>query len=46
VAYTYFDDFGAWVKRRFVSPERERRLHAEEAAAGLTPEPAWGVAGD
>jgi len=43
VAYTYFDDIGAWVKRRFVSSERERELEAERKKAGLTPQP---VAGD
>lgn len=41
VAYTYFDDFGAWVKRKFVSKEREREIE-EERHAGLAPEPAWG----
>jgi HAE1 family hydrophobic/amphiphilic exporter-1 len=46
VAYTYFDDLGSWVRRRFMSAERERVLHEEEAAAGLAPEPAWGTAGD
>jgi HAE1 family hydrophobic/amphiphilic exporter-1 len=35
VAYTYFDDFGAWVKHRFVSSERERAIRAEERLAGL-----------
>jgi HAE1 family hydrophobic/amphiphilic exporter-1 len=43
VAYTYFDDIGAWVKRRFVSSERERELEAERKKAGLAPQP---VAGD
>ncbi|HEX7118200.1 MAG TPA: efflux RND transporter permease subunit [Longimicrobiales bacterium] len=42
VAYTYFDDFGAWVKRRFVSGEREREILREREEAGLAPEPAWG----
>ena len=42
VAYSYFDDFGNWVKRRFVSPEREREIEEEQERAGLTPEPAWG----
>ena len=35
VAYTYFDDFGAWVKRRFVSAEREMEITAEQRASGL-----------
>ena len=42
VAYTYFDDFGNWVKRRFVSAEREREIEEEQERAGLAPEPAWG----
>ena len=42
VAYTYFDDFGNWVKRRVVSPEREREIAEEQERAGLAPEPAWG----
>src|SRR5690606_6061091 len=42
VAYTYFDDFGLWVKRKFVSPKRERELREEQEHAGLAPEPAWG----
>ena len=29
VAYTYFDDFGGWMRRRFVSREREEALHQE-----------------
>ncbi len=45
VAYTYFDDFGNWLKRRVMSEEREREIHAEQEHAGLAPEPAWG-AGD
>ncbi len=43
VAYTYFDDIGAWFKRRFVSSERARELEAERKKAGLAPQP---VAGD
>jgi hydrophobic/amphiphilic exporter-1 (mainly G- bacteria), HAE1 family len=42
VAYTYFDDMGSWVKRRLVSKEREHEIEEEQAAAGLTPDPAWG----
>jgi HAE1 family hydrophobic/amphiphilic exporter-1 len=45
VAYTYFDDFGGWMKRLF-SPaaEREARRAREEekARGGLNPEPVWG----
>jgi HAE1 family hydrophobic/amphiphilic exporter-1 len=42
VAYTYFDDMGSWVKHRFVSAEREHQIQEEQAAAGLTPGPAFG----
>jgi hypothetical protein len=42
VAYTYFDDLGSWVRRRVVSPEREREIAEEQKEAGLSPEPAWG----
>jgi len=42
VAYTYFDDIGFWLKRKFISKEREQELHEEQEHAGLTPEPAWG----
>ncbi|HEX8359637.1 MAG TPA: efflux RND transporter permease subunit [Longimicrobium sp.] len=42
VAYTYFDDFGGWVKRKLVSPSRERELQEERDHSGLAPEPAWG----
>ena len=42
VAYTYFDDFGVWVRRKLVSPEREREMQEEQEQAGLAPEPAWG----
>ncbi len=44
VAYTYFDDFGTWLKRRVMSEEREREIHAEQEHAGMAPEPVWGVA--
>jgi HAE1 family hydrophobic/amphiphilic exporter-1 len=42
LAYTYFDDMGAWFKRKVLSPERERELRAEREEAGLTPQPAAG----
>ena len=42
VAYTYFDDFGGWVRKRVVSREREAELERERQEAGLEPEPAWG----
>ncbi len=35
VAYTYFDDFGTWVKRRFVSEAREMEITAEQEVSGL-----------
>jgi HAE1 family hydrophobic/amphiphilic exporter-1 len=35
VAYTYFDDMGAWMKRRFVSEARERQMHEEAVHAGI-----------
>ncbi len=42
VAYTYFDDFGTWMKQRFVSPERDRTIHREQEEAGMAPGPIWG----
>jgi HAE1 family hydrophobic/amphiphilic exporter-1 len=42
VAYTYFDDFGNWIKHKFVSKEREQQIHEEQVAAGLAPAPVWG----
>jgi HAE1 family hydrophobic/amphiphilic exporter-1 len=39
VAYTYFDDFGAWMKGKFVSPERAREIEREQVEAGLAPDP-------
>jgi HAE1 family hydrophobic/amphiphilic exporter-1 len=42
VAYTYFDDMGNWVKRRFVSREEEAAREAERKEAGAVAEPAWG----
>jgi HAE1 family hydrophobic/amphiphilic exporter-1 len=35
VAYSYFDDFGHWVKRRFVSEERELEITAEQEISKL-----------
>jgi HAE1 family hydrophobic/amphiphilic exporter-1 len=35
VAYSYFDDFGTWVKRRFVSETRELEITAEQEISGL-----------
>ena len=37
-----FDDFGGWVKRKLVSPEREREIAEEQERSGMAPEPAWG----
>ena len=42
VAYTYFDDFGGWVKRKVVSREHEAEVEAEAREAGAVPEPAFG----
>lgn len=42
VAYTYFDSFGEWVKRKFVSKEREHEIEEEQRTSGLAPEPIWG----
>jgi len=33
VAYTYFDDIGEWIKRRFVSREHEAEVEAERREA-------------
>ncbi len=35
VAYTYFDDFGSWVKHKLVSKEREDEIARERAASGM-----------
>ena len=43
VAYTYFDDLGNWMKRRFVSEERERELARERQDAGMATEKLWGA---
>ena len=42
VAYTYFDDMGSWIKRKVVSPARQRALEEEQKEAGIAPEPAFG----
>jgi HAE1 family hydrophobic/amphiphilic exporter-1 len=42
VAYTYFDDIGGWVRRKLVSPARQRALEEEQKEAGIAPEPAFG----
>jgi HAE1 family hydrophobic/amphiphilic exporter-1 len=42
VAYTYFDDFGAWVKRKLVGRQRAAEIERERELSGLKPEPAWG----
>ncbi len=42
VAYTYFDDFGTWVKRKLVSRDREKEIEEEQRHSGMAPEPAWG----
>ncbi|HEX6587761.1 MAG TPA: efflux RND transporter permease subunit [Longimicrobiales bacterium] len=44
VAYTYFDDFGSWLKHRFVSKEREQQIAQELEESGMKPEPAWSEA--
>lgn len=41
VAYTYFDDFGAWVKRKFVSKKREEEKPKEKMEPGLGTNPAF-----
>ncbi|HEU0080043.1 MAG TPA: efflux RND transporter permease subunit, partial [Longimicrobiaceae bacterium] len=35
VAYTYFDDFGAWLKRKLVSRGRREEIEKERKPAGL-----------
>ena len=40
VAYTYFDDTGEWIKRRFISREHEAEVDAERREAERTPSPA------
>ncbi|HET6566742.1 MAG TPA: efflux RND transporter permease subunit [Rhodothermales bacterium] len=38
VAYTYFDDFGTWMKHKFVSDKQAHELEEAQAEAGLLPE--------
>ncbi len=35
VAYSYLDDLGNWLKRRFVDEQREMEITAEQQASGL-----------
>ncbi len=42
VAYSYFDDLGTWVKRKFMSEKQEHEMEEEQAESGLVPEPVWG----
>jgi HAE1 family hydrophobic/amphiphilic exporter-1 len=42
VAYTYFDDFGSWLKHRFMSHDREMEITKEQEISGLAPKPVWG----
>jgi HAE1 family hydrophobic/amphiphilic exporter-1 len=42
VVYTYFDDFGSWVRHRVMSKEREAEINRERHDAGLESETAWG----
>ena len=42
VAYTYFDDFGTWMRSKLVSREREEKMREEQEHAGMAPEPVWG----
>jgi HAE1 family hydrophobic/amphiphilic exporter-1 len=46
VAYTYFDDMGAWMKRRFMSEARERAMQEEAEHAGLRHGPVLSPSGD
>ena len=39
VAYTYFDDWGSWIKHKFVSKEREAQIERDLEEAGMKPEP-------
>jgi len=36
VAYAYFDDFGIWIKSRFVDETRELEITSEHARRGCT----------
>jgi HAE1 family hydrophobic/amphiphilic exporter-1 len=42
VAYTYFDDFGNWIKRKFVSKEDEAERLREQQESGAVTAPAFG----
>ena len=42
VAYTYFDDVGAWVKRHLVSSRRQHEIDVELDKSGMRPESVWG----
>ncbi|HSJ16422.1 MAG TPA: efflux RND transporter permease subunit [Longimicrobiales bacterium] len=42
VAYTYLDDFGAWLQRRFISDERRQAMQAEAEEAGAVSD-SWGA---
>ena len=41
VAYSYFDDFGDWIKHKFVSREREMEITAEQQVSGLRHTAPW-----
>ncbi len=45
VAYTFMDDFGTWMKHRFVTAEKEHAIQEELEQSGLRPEPVWGETG-
>lgn len=42
VAYTYFDDFGDWVKRKFTSSPKRREIVVERDEVETGPQPVWG----
>ncbi len=44
VAYTYFDDFGSWVKHKLVSKEREAAIAHDLEEAGMKPQPVFSEA--
>jgi len=41
VVYTYFDDLGSWIRRRFISEERDREIHQEQEHAGMVRHTTW-----
>ncbi len=45
VAYTFLDDFGTWMKHRFVSSEKEHAIQEELEASGMKGDPVWGETG-